>query len=187
MATEQELIDEISALVEWIDMTSEGTRMSEPVGEPNQWQVMAQKMLDETSVSEDLDAIRDGLFRQQMEESMRYPDGVAKWWKNLEAEWRAISGGKPIPTKYRTNKSVILKASRCEPDLLEWMDGGEVIGKTAVQTRCQTSDPVIRTPEAMCKTIVHMIQQYERQTDTTQSEALIELMYEWTKDRVILP
>jgi hypothetical protein len=165
--------------IEWCCMTEE----REMTSDPNEWQVMAQKMLDETLVTEDLDTIRESLFKQQMEESMTYIPGVMKWWSNLEKEWRTISGGRPVPTKYRTNKSVILKACRHEADRRKWMVDGEMMGKTAVQTRCQESTPVMRSPEAMCKIIVNMITQYERQQDKVQADALITLMYEWTKDR----
>ncbi len=114
---------------------------------------------------------------------MRYVGGVASWWAQLETEWRTLTSNKPIPTKYRTNKSVILKAERVTKDVTAWMEDGTMMGKTAVQQVCSTHDPVIRTPEAVAKTIIAMIVQYERQTDVKQSTAVINILYEWTGDR----
>jgi hypothetical protein len=125
---------------------------------------MASRMLDETEVTKDLGEVRDGLFRKQFQEAFCFDEAPSGYWKELEKQWKRVSDGAPMPTKYRTNKSVILKAWRVNSKLSHWHDpksGYIAMGKTAVQAKCMVAESVAKTPEAVATQIIDTLSRYE--------------------------
>lgn len=157
------------------------------MSEPDEWQAMAAQMLDETLVTQDLITIREGMFRTQFKQSFKYAGGPKNWWAMLESEWATLSGGQPIPTKYRTNKSVILKAWRHDTAPQTWRlaKTGEWLGKTAVQELCRKGkDSRFKIPEAMFKSVVAGVEAYDKVANESDVAAFNILLSEWIKDRL---
>jgi hypothetical protein len=169
-------------------MSEEAAAMiSEEVSNPIT--VMAGKMYDEVMVTKDLDTVRDNLFRTQFNDSFTHVRGPAGYWTELEREWRAVSSHMPIPTKYRTNKSVILKAHRIDEGLTNWVelnDSGEFIplGKTAIQNKCMTVEKVSKSGEGMARNLINMIEQYEKDESTTEFNSMLTLLVDYFEARV---
>ncbi len=130
--------------------------MSEDVGAIAQ---MVIDMREETELRVALDTAVESIFRRQFRESFGYPGGPLKYWIDVEAEWKHTTHGAPIPTKYRTNKSVIVKAYNTQSLLTGWMDADdEVFGKSAIQHKLSAKGVI--TKEGAFKKIIHIIDTY---------------------------
>lgn len=99
-------------------------------------------MLEEAEITKELVGIGTSLFKRQLEEAFTFPAGPKNYWTHVEDEWKIASGGKPIPTKHRTNKSVILKAWETSHVLAVWRDKkGGILGKSAIVKAIADSVP----------------------------------------------
>lgn len=117
---------------------------------------MVTDMVEETELRANLDGIVETIFRRQLRESFEFPEGPEAYWSAVEAQWRTVTGNQPVPTKYRTNKSVILKAHKANTLFEYWTDkDGDVMGKTAIQNA--TSEAGKLTREGAYKKIIHVI------------------------------
>jgi hypothetical protein len=65
-------------------------------------------MLQEQEASTGLAEVQSAVFRAQAEGSWRIGHDV--YWAALEARWKEKTDGKPIPSKYRSSKSVLKNA-----------------------------------------------------------------------------
>lgn len=150
----------------------------------SKYETMAKQMLDEEQITSDIAKIRSNLFRQQLEESFSEPGGPSEYWKQVEMEWRRCSGGKPIPTKYRTNKSVILKAWNNENDMSMWIDGdGEWLGKSAIQHKISAlhrRPATVKTAEGMAKAVIHHIERWHRDVDDNTFKECAKIINDWS-------
>lgn len=165
----------------WAALAEEEALMSE---EENAIERMASKMWDETCVTQELDEVRDNLFRTQFADSFAWTGGPPAYWVELEKEWRKVSGGKPIPTKYRTNKSVILKAWRIDAEARSWMEHEKavIMGKTAVQKKCMTELKVVKSAEGMARELIAVIDQYRKDAGDSEWESVIGLVWQYCED-----
>ncbi len=120
---------------------------------------MVADMREETELRVALDTAVESIFRRQLRESFAYAGGPLMYWNDVEAEWKTTTDGAPIPTKYRTNKSVIVKAYNHDSTVAYWHDpDGEVRGKTHIQNVLSAKGVITR--EGAFKKIIHIIDSY---------------------------
>lgn len=133
---------------------------------------MVADMKEEHELSGEVTKIGESLFRKQFSQSFEYEHGPEQYWSHIESVWRAATDGKPIPTKYRTNKSVILKAHGHTPRLDEWCEArtDTVLGKTAVQNRF--SKGRLLTKESGFRQVIRIIEKVRTDSGNDEHEQL---------------
>ena len=118
---------------------------------------MVGSMIEETNCRAELNGVRANLWRSQFKDAFKYPGGPEEYWSDVERQWKEATDGAPIPAKYRSNKSVILKAHATDSNVLVWTVHGKVKGKSAIEKMMkETADPtdaarIIRIIEAAYK------------------------------------
>ena len=133
---------------------------------------MVENMREEVALSGSLEGVAKSIFRSQMKDAFKYIGGPSDYWKAVEECWRSATGGDPIPTKYRTNKSVILKAWREDHNVEHWSKDGDVIGKSAIQNTFSMG--VALTAESGLRKIIRIIDKVREDSGGTEHEALVE-------------
>jgi hypothetical protein len=146
---------------------------------------MAQRMLDETLVTKDLDNIRTGIFKDQLVDSFEHTGGPEYYWHMVEQGWYDLTEGEPIPTKYRTNKSVILKAWRVSNNLDTWVETkptGELayMGKSAVQAKCMVMSNTPKTPENVARAVIDALDRYKKSASDEDWATCMTIIDVWT-------
>lgn len=132
---------------------------------------MVVDMREEGELRTALDTAVESIFGRQFSDAFCYHGGPKDYWRDVENEWRYTTDGEPIPTKYRTNKSVIMKAWDKSTRISTWYDPhGKVMGKSAIQNRLSSSGKLTR--EGAIKKIIHIIQQVERDQGTLEGGKL---------------
>ncbi len=132
---------------------------------------MVHDMVEEVELRAVLDTAVESIFARQLTEAFTFPAGPEYYWREVEAEWRRATGGDPIPTKYRTNKSVILKAHSEDNALSRWCDGvGVVYGKSAIQNELSGEGKLTR--EGAFKKIIYIIDKYDDQAGNDEAREL---------------
>jgi hypothetical protein len=132
---------------------------------------MVHDMMDETELRSALDTCVESIFARQLTEAFTFTTGPLDYWREVESEWRRVTGGDPIPTKYRTNKSVILKAYGQDANMGTWIGGdGEVYGKSHIQNTLSGEGKLTR--EGALKKIIYIIDKYALQSGDDEGKEL---------------
>ena len=131
---------------------------------------MVHDMVEEVELRAMLDTAVESIFARQLSDAFGYEHGPLDYWRQVEAEWRRATGGDPIPTKYRTNKSVILKAYSSDANISRWCDSEGVLGKSAIQTELAGGGKLTR--EGAFKKIIHIIDTYAAQEGDDEAQVL---------------
>jgi len=131
---------------------------------------MVHDMVEEVELRAVLDTAVESIFARQLSEAFTHEHGPLDYWRQVEAEWRRATGGDPIPTKYRTNKSVILKAYSNDANLSRWTVGGVVYGKSHIQNELSGEGKLTR--EGALKKIIYIIDKYAAQEGADEAREL---------------
>ena len=136
---------------------------------------MVADMKEEIELSEVLCSVGKNLFRTQFEQAFAWEPDPTHYWAVLESAWRKATGGKPVPGKYRSNKSVILKAHGKSPRIEEWTEDhglGKVMGKTAIQNAF--SGGHLLTKEGGMRKILMTIEKVEVDSGSVEATLMVE-------------
>ncbi len=102
---------------------------------------MVSAIVEEDNCAAELGKVRSNLFATQFTDAFNYVGGPGKYWKDLEASYKVATKGKPIPNRYRSNKSVCLKAWANSASLAVYSKGGKLLGKTAIERKIADVKP----------------------------------------------
>lgn len=140
---------------------------------------MVNNMREETELSASLVEAGQSIFRSQMRDAFKWEAGARNYWDTLEACWRDMTGNQPIPTKYRTNKSVILKAYSHNSEVRAWIGkDGEVLGKSAIQNTF--SKGALLTSEGGMRQIIRIIDKVKHDSGPAEHATLCAALYDYT-------
>ncbi len=142
---------------------------------------MVCNMREETELSASLQEAGKSIFRSQMSDAFKWHGGPMDYWSTLEEHWRCVTGGEPIPTKYRTNKSVILKAYKHDPIITGWYDpAGEVLGKSAIQNTFSGGSKL--TSEGAMRQIIRIIDKVKHDSGPVARRSLMKDLHAHLKE-----
>lgn len=101
-------------------------------------------MVEDTKLQAALDDAGKSIFERQFEEAFTAPGGPVTYWKAIEEQWKEVTGGAPIPAKYRSSKSVILKAWNKNSELSSYIVDGKTMRKSALEMALNEKRPLTR-------------------------------------------
>lgn len=137
---------------------------------------MVAAMIDETECRAELREVRSNLWRTQFRDAFKYPGGPDTYWEHIEKQWKEVTDGAPIPAKYRSNKSVIIKAHAHAPVLAEWVSDGVVLGKTRIESLCKD-----RAGRDYTSEIIRIIGAQHAQMGPAEVTTTLHSVNEWAK------
>ena len=116
---------------------------------------MVSAMIEEGQCADELGKVRSNLFKTQFTDAFCYgTEGPEEYWNDLEAAYKEATDGQPIPTRYRTNKSVILKAWEFNPRINTYYKDSScttIFGKSHIDKMVKSKKP--KSDDARAKII----------------------------------